>query len=562
MISFIKNNLFFILGFIGLFFIYGFADILWLRPQSMHQWRQTDCLQIAHNYLTESWNFFSPSIHNFFSDGETSGKTAGEFPLTYYIAAILWKIFGEQEFIFRIINLLFFFSGLHALYNLLKKLLNDNFWSLAITFILFTSPVIVFYSNNFLPNVPAFSCVLIGWNFFYSYFSTNRIKMLYLALGFITLGGLLKMTAYISFIVLGAFYLIDVFRIVFLKLNGEIFLKPKKAIFPFLISLIIIICWYVYAAYFNSWHGGKYTFNGLWPIWEMEKEQFLVIKKFVADIIVHQIFSYYTLIVLAGMGIALLLDFKRLNKFILVMLLLLIIGCPLFILLWFQALEAHDYYIINLIILPLFILIGFVWHLKNNYQKIFYSKFSKLVFFLFLIYNVSYAANNIRIRYWNIFYAGKIDNILYPTNNNNMSVWSVFGVNEHMYNLFCEKEEIDFWWWTGSHNSFEPLNDIEEFNRNLGIKKEDLVAYIPDQGFATSLYLMNQKGWTSGFGIENNPIVKPEEKLKEKIEDKELLYLFIGDSAYLDEEYLQPFLRNPIGNYKGVNIYSLKETSR
>ena len=91
---FLKQYGLFLGGIIALFFIYGFHEILFLRPQSIHQWRQTDCLQIAHNYLTDSWNFFSPSIHNLFSDNETTGKTIGEFPLLYYIVAMLWKIFG------------------------------------------------------------------------------------------------------------------------------------------------------------------------------------------------------------------------------------------------------------------------------------------------------------------------------------------------------------------------------------------------------------------------------------------------------------------------------------
>ncbi len=168
MLHFFKNNYLFFIGLLGLFFTYSFQDILFLRPQSIHQWRQADCLQIAHNYLTESWNFFSPSIHNYFSDGETSGKTAGVFPLLYFFVAIIWKIFGEHEFIYRIVTLSIFFGGLFALYNLLKKLLQNNFWALTVTFFLFTSPLLVFYSNNFLPNVPAFSFVLIGWYFFTS----------------------------------------------------------------------------------------------------------------------------------------------------------------------------------------------------------------------------------------------------------------------------------------------------------------------------------------------------------------------------------------------------------
>ncbi len=531
---FIKNNGFFISALIALFFIYGFHEILFLRPQSMHQWRQADCLQITHNYLTESWNFFSPSIHNYFSDNETSGKTIGEFPLLYYFVAILWKVFGEHEFIFRLVNLSLFFVGLFALYETLKQLLNNTFWPTIITLFLFTSPILIFYSNNFLTNTPAFGFVLIGWYYFYRYYQSKAMRLMFLSILFFTLAGLLKMTAYISFVLLSFFYIIDLFRSLILKRPAVIYTLKKSLLLCFILGPLTLFSWYAYAAYFTKIHGGKYTFNGLWPIWEMQEGQLEGIKKFVNEILIHQVFSKYSLILIALFFILLFVDYKKLNKFILASLILLPIGVSVFILFWFQALDAHDYYVINLIILPLFILVSFIWHLKTNYPQFLASKMVKSFFLILLLFNIIYATNNIKMRYWGHFnYSDKVANYL------------------------CDKPEVGFWWWTGSQNSFESLNDIEQYNRSLGINKSDLVAYIPDQGFATSLYLMNQKGWTSGFGIENDPNMAPENKLKDKIENKHLKYLFVGDSTSLTKEYLKPFLTKPIGNYKGVFVFSV-----
>lgn len=532
-----RNNILFIASLFLLFFIYGFDHILWLRPQSIHQWRQADCLQIAHNYLTDSWNFFSPSIHNYFSDEETSGKTIGEFPILYYFVAILWKMFGEHEFIYRLINLIIFFIGLFALYKLLKNLLNSVFWSFTLSLFLFTSPILIFYSNNFLTNVPAFSFVLIGWYYFYKFYETQKHKWLYITIIFFTLGGLLKMTAYISFIVIGCFYLIDIYRSL-LKKKQELFPNIKNAFLPFLISVLIVFAWYAYAAYFTGIHGGKYTFNGLWPIWEMQEGQFKNIKKFISEIIIHQVFNRYFLMTLVLFLILLVIDFKKLNKFILITLFLLIFGVSAFVLFWFQALEAHDYYVINLIILPFFVLVAFFWHLSVHYPKTYQSTILKTAFLLFLIFNIIYASNNIRMRYW-----------------------GHFNYNDKLAVYLCDKPEIDFWWWTGSQNPFQSLNDIESYNRSIGIGESDLVVYIPDQGFATSLYLMNQKGWTSGFGIENDPNIAPENQLRDKIKNKNLKYLFIGDTLSLEKEYLSPFLTEPIGSFKGVKIYVLTESN-
>ncbi len=348
-----------------------------------------------------------------------------------------------------------------------------------------------------------------------------------------TLGGLFKMTAYISFVVLGAFYVLECIKFLFLKKELKIFFNLKTTFFPFLISLTSLVSWYIYAAYFTNLHGGKYTFNGLWPIWEMKDSQIDNILEFIDNIIYHQTFSTSALISITVMGLFLFIDYKKTNRFVLGSITLLLIGCSMFIVLWFQALEAHDYYVINLLLLPLFILVGFIWHLKKNYPHLFNSKIVKAVFAIFVLCNVIYASNNIKMRYW-----------------------SELNASSKMANILANKPEVDYWWWTGSHNTFEALNTIESYNRSIGIKKEDLVVYMPDQGFATSLYLMNQKGWTSGFGIENHHRIKPEERLKDKIENKQLKYLFI-DSTYLTKNYLQPFLNKPIGNYNGVLIYAL-----
>ena len=519
-------------GLIVLFFVYGFHEILFLRPQSMHQWRQTDCLQIAHNYLTDSWNFFSPSIHNLFSDNETTGKTIGEFPLLYYLVAFLWKVFGEHEFIYRLVSLLVFYLGLLALFNTLKNLYKDIFWASLVVLFLFTSPILIFYSNNFLTNAPAFGLVLIGWSFFYRFYKSKKNKLLYLSILFFTLAGLLKMTAYISFILLGCFWLYDLLRVL-VKNDAIIFNKLIKSAAPFFFSLTTIFIWYLYGSFFNLNHGGKYTFNGLWPIWEMQEGHMAKIEEFVRDILIHQIFSKYSLVLIVIMAIYLLVKFKTINKFIVASILILTIGTTLYLLFWFQALDAHDYYVINLMVLPLFIVVSFFWHLKETYPSALKNKSLKIIGSIVLLYNIFYASNNIHMRYWGPFnYSDK-----YPK-------------------YFCDKNEIDFWWWTGSQNPLEALNDIEDYNRKLGIKQNDIVAFIPDQSFGVSLYLMNQKGWTSGFGIENTP--NPRHSIKDKINNKNLSYLFVRDSSSLKNEYLTPYLSNHIGHYNGINIYSLK----
>ena len=85
--------------FITLFFIYDFDNISFLRPQSVHQWRQCDCLSQSLNYYQDNNSFWQPQM-NYLGKDDT-GKTASDFPLLYFSAAKLWKLFGYHEYIYR-----------------------------------------------------------------------------------------------------------------------------------------------------------------------------------------------------------------------------------------------------------------------------------------------------------------------------------------------------------------------------------------------------------------------------------------------------------------------------
>ena len=110
-------------------FLYSYHQTLSLRPQSIHQWRQCDCLSITMNYYMEDRNFLEPSIHRI---GECdNGKTISEFPIIYYTVAQLWKVFGYHEWISRLVNCLFLFAGLFALFKLCEDILQHSVWAIS-----------------------------------------------------------------------------------------------------------------------------------------------------------------------------------------------------------------------------------------------------------------------------------------------------------------------------------------------------------------------------------------------------------------------------------------------
>ena len=111
--------------FVAFAFIYQFDDILFMRPQSVHQWRQCDCLSFALNYYNEDVNFFTPQLH--FLAGDGTGKTVSDCPLIYYSVAQLWKVFGYHEFIYRLLVLIICFVGLLLLMRVIEDILKDSF---------------------------------------------------------------------------------------------------------------------------------------------------------------------------------------------------------------------------------------------------------------------------------------------------------------------------------------------------------------------------------------------------------------------------------------------------
>lgn len=99
----------FIYTFLGsiliLSLLYGYQGEILMRPHGIHIWRQCDCAQFALNYYTESMNFFEPRLS--WCTGN-DGKMGSEFPIIYYSAALLYKVFGVHDYFIRFINLLFF----------------------------------------------------------------------------------------------------------------------------------------------------------------------------------------------------------------------------------------------------------------------------------------------------------------------------------------------------------------------------------------------------------------------------------------------------------------------
>lgn len=494
----------------------------------MHLWRQTDCLSIAKNYYDHGMNFFKPEIHNQLGDNGTSGYSAGELPLLYYSAAVLWKIFGVHEWIYRLLVLVISFVGFFALYRTISKLLKDNFWGAVGAFLIFTSPILAYYSVSFLTNLPALSFSFIGWYYFLRFYESKQEKYFFISSAFFALAALLKIPESLNYLIIVAIYFLELSTNIFKKREIYFFPNPKKSALAILLFFCSVFSWYIYAKYFNDIHNGKYTFNDIWPIWRMTPDQIKNVYDFVTKIMMYQIYhnSIFYFMILALL--VFILSYNKINKFFLAATTLFFLGSCAYLILWFNALDAHDYYLINLFVFPAFIFLTLMFFVQKEFPSFFTSKKIKILASLFLVLNILYCSSNIKMRYW---------------------------LGDNNTQFFATDYEKGYWWYTNDHYKaqIEALNSIETYNRSLNISENDKVICIPDPSINISLYLMNQKGYTD-YGFNE---YQGANRLNFAIRNG-AKYLFVLNDEILKQEYLQEFTKTKIGEYKNVKIFDLR----
>lgn len=158
---------------------YQFDKIIKLPPQSLHAWRQTDCASQALNYYQNGMNFFKPELHSLISDNGSSGYSVEEFPIIFYSVAFLYKVFGYNPLLYRLLTFVFFILGVIAYYLMFNLFWKNRLASLFASLLLFTSTTFAFYSINFICNVPSISIMLIAWVLFFLYYLKQEEKILF-----------------------------------------------------------------------------------------------------------------------------------------------------------------------------------------------------------------------------------------------------------------------------------------------------------------------------------------------------------------------------------------------
>lgn len=501
-----------------------YDSILDNGPMNNHLWRQTDCLSLSHHYA-QGAHFFEPEMHALLGDNFTTGLTAGEFPILYYIVGQIWKVFGESYFSYRLFYLLILFGGILSLYKSLRIVFSDFLFALITAALLFTAPVYVIYGISFLTDAPAFSFVLVGIYFLVKYKQKDSRWLFALSMFFFALGGLIKVSSLMAFFFLASIFLLEtIFSIKSLR-TKKLFEGHFFEWVGFGTVLAVIFSWYYYASVFNAIHGFKYTFNNIYPVWIMDGSDMGKLLNEISIFTGNVFFNLPMLLALLAVLIFNLFLWKKLPPFAYLANIILFVGSVIYFLLWAPLLGVHDYYYTALLILFISIIIPFMWFLKTSFPKFFHGYIFRAVYIGFFAYCFMYCLAVVKLK--TVAQKGE-----FPIVGNDTFVglmrWSNW--------------EVEFKWMR-----FERMRP---YMKEIGIHEDDKVISLPDKSFNVSLYLMGRHGWSDYLTYTETEEI-------DLLIEKGAKYLFISDPELLKEDFIQPFLHSKIGNFEGIEIYKL-----
>lgn len=522
-----KNGLLklgFILIFIVLFFFMGYHKLGSTGPTSIHAWRQSDSYGMTLAYYYENHSLFEPHVLYVGENGHR--QAVSEFPVLYYLTAKIWKITGIVPGILRMINFLLLLLGLYHLMKLSHDFLDDRLWAIFCPLLLFSSPLLGYYSYNFIPDIPALGLALTGLYYLYRFVKANRSPDLLIGTLAYTLAVLLKVTAIFSLLALLTTLTVLRFRETRIYLATVVKLCLSAALI-----LGTYIGWNRYAAAYNQEHIEGFFLQSALPIWEINREKMLEIFHPLSRDILPKFFSPLLLVFLTIVFLLIMVKKNRGNRHLRVFTLLVMTGFFAFILLFYQGLNVHDYFLINmLVIIPAIALSG-LSVLKKQYPHVYQSSKFRIIAVIILILLL---------------------------NNNMLFTRSHYNPHQPMvkHNLPLSKYMRGYWnyfYWMRELQDFQ-YEGISDYVRSIGIRYNDKVISLGDYSPNRTLCWMQVQGFTD-YWYDYYPLPERMEKLI-KLGAK---YLVVNKNDQLDSLALSPYTGNLIGRYNNIRIYLLPD---
>jgi hypothetical protein len=519
-----------LLGFILVMFLMNlYPETLFYRPRGIHQWRQTDCLSIAKNYYEEGMAFFQPSIH---FQGVKGGKAVSEFPILNYSVAGLWKLFGEHEFIYRLLEYSIFITAVFFLLNTMLLFCKSVLLSAFPAAILLTSPLLAYYGPSFIADVPAFAIGIMSFCLFFRFYYNQKLRWFYLALILASLAVLIKASALTSLLILLTISFIDLFNLNAVFGIRKLFAGKIKPVLGILLSLVTIFSWYAYALHYNNNNTNDIFLLTVLPIWEMSAEELAISTKTLFGVFFPYFLNVPMLFFCSLVVLFVVVNFKKLDGFLRVAFVLSMVFFFLYLILFFQVFNLHDYYLCNLMIFPLISAWCAVKIISERAFNQWWIRFGRITLILLFVFNGVHCSAMYRLR---------------VVESDGLVSWYPF--------IKADEKELakyHFWYYGKSVKNVEELTPVL---RKLGIRREDKVLTIPDHSFNISLYLMDQKGYT----IAEDHFVN-DTTVADRFFSRGIKYVIMNDTSmkrFITYRRISSKLES-MGIYNNVEIFRVK----
>lgn len=494
------------------FFVYDFAGVAYKAPYGMHQWRQCDAYSMALNYAKEPHGLMRPRMH--FQHGTAEGEAAGEFPLTYYLNAQLWRQTGVLPWTLRWTHLALLALGFWSLFRLAAQWLSDR-GALMVVGMTASSGLMAFYGPNYLVNAAGLGMVFTGWWWAYRWWASglNDLKS-----GVFTAGALGLALLFRPTLILGL-----------LPLGWVLVRSPRwrRWLAVLAVPVVVGVGWVVWTKWLNAQNESVYFLTTIRPFWNSPAAA-EVWRAFREDVLPQ----WYHVYVLGAGAVAVVVTLVKTRSLRNASDALLgwsaaglMVASLMYIALWFDNLNVHDYYLIELqLLVPALV----AW-LGRRWEE---TRRGKAVLWIGMAGVLAFQCIDAGLRT--------------RMKHRPMGGW--------LYEQVIPSRERDIWTWF-HWDQERRFGNVTEWNtalRGLGINRDDLVVSVTDPSPNVSLSLMDQKGFTDLY----DDAVQGDERIAFYVA-KGAKYLVCNDPDWYEARKESHWLSNQMTQLGNFRVFDL-----
>jgi len=391
-----KNRLFvhiiFVFFLIGLFFFLGLHKVFFAMPGGIHFMRQTDSLSFVSQYFNKGFNFFNPQLFNL---KNIDGRAACEFPIIYYLTALLYVVVGQKIFLLKLMHIIIAYTGVYYVFKLSYLLLKDYFYAFLVGVFLFTSTVFNYYSFNYLPDIAALGFSFIAWYLVFKYQENLKNRTLFTAVLFFSLASLIKVTYAINPIAAILYYLY-----LYFSEGKSIKHQIRNIMLYFIVGFGLVLLWNGYMLYYNKLYGGLSFNTKALPIWGLSADSIHSVWNHIVNDVYVDYFAPFLYYLISVLILFQAFFYKKMNKELLVLTLILFFGIAAYFILFYAQFKDHDYYFLAFAPLVIFILINSLIVLKKTPKKKHWDIIIKITLLILFVAGINDSKARLAYRHW------------------------------------------------------------------------------------------------------------------------------------------------------------------